>query len=63
MILRDEAGAQIHVRIGIDERRIRGHFVAAHGNETHRLGAAGEDRRRRPAHDPLGGERDRLKTG
>ncbi len=60
MIFCDEPGAQIHVGIVIDERRIGRDRVAAHRNQAHRLGAAGDDGRRRTAHDPFGGERDRL---
>ena len=44
VILGDQAGTQIDVGIVIDERRVRRHRVAAHRHETHRLGAAGDDR-------------------
>ena len=47
VILGDQPGAQVDVRIAIDQRRVRRDLVAAHRHQAHRLGAAGDDRRRR----------------
>ncbi len=54
VILGDQAGAQVHVGVTLDQRRIRRDLVSAHRHEAHRLGAAGHDRRREPAHHALG---------
>ena len=63
VVLRDEAGREIDVRIAVDERRIGRHLVAAHRHHAHRLGAAGDRRAAEAAHDALGGIRDRLQAG
>jgi len=62
VIFRDQTGRKIDVGIAFDQRRVRRDLVAAHRHEAHRLGAAGDDRRGRAAHDPLGGVGDRLQA-
>ena len=54
---------QVHVRIAVDERRIRRNLVAAHRYHAHRLGATGHDRVREAAHDALTGVGNRLEAG
>ena len=63
VVLGDQTGAQIDVGIGIDQRGVRRDLVAAHRDHAHRLGSAGDDRRRRSAHDALRRKRDRLQPG
>ena len=62
VVLRHESGAQVDVRVVGDQLRVRRHLVASHRDEAHRLGAAGDDRAGRPAHDALGREGDRLQA-
>ena len=62
VVLGDEAGAQVDVRILVDQRRIRPDLVAAHRHQAHRLGAAGDDDVREAAHDVLGGRGNRLQA-
>ncbi len=62
-IFRAEAHVDVGVRIVIDEPGIRGNFVAAHGNQGHRFGAAGDDDFRGAAANAFGSERDRLQAG
>ena len=62
VVLCDQAGRQVHVRVAVHQRRVRRDLVPAHRHQAHRLGAPGDDGRRRSAHDPLGGVGDGLKT-
>ena len=62
VILGHQSRAQVHVWIGVHQRRIGGDLVAAHRHEAHRLGAAGDDGRCETAHDALCAVRNRLKT-
>ena len=48
VVLGDQPGAEVDVGIAVDQRRVGRHLVAAHRDEAHRLGAAG-DHRRAPA--------------
>ena len=43
VVLRNEAGAEVDVRIVVNERRIGRDLVPAHRHEAHRFGAAGND--------------------
>ena len=63
VVLGHEAGAEIDVRVTVDERRVRRDLVAAHRHQAHRLGAAGNHGAGKPAHDSLGREGDRLESG
>jgi hypothetical protein len=60
VVLGDQPGAQVHVRILVHERGIGRDLVPAHRHEAHRLGAAGEHRAGEAAHDALGAVGDRL---
>ena len=62
VVLGHQAGCQVDVRVAVHQRRVRRDLVPAHGHEAHRLGAAGDDGRRCPAHDPLGAVGDGLQA-
>ena len=47
VVLGDQPGREVDVGIAVDQRRVRRDLVAAHRHQAHRLGAAGDDRRRR----------------
>ncbi len=53
---------EIHVRVGLDEARIRRQLVAGHRHHAHRLGASGHGDLRMTEHDALGAIGDRLQT-
>ncbi len=63
----DVFGAEAHVDIGVgimvDQPRIGGNLVAAHGDERHGLGAAGDDDFGGAAANALGSKRDGLQAG
>ena len=63
MVLGDEPGAQVDVRIAFDERGVRRDLVASHRHHAHRLGAAGDHCVREAAHDALAGIGNRLQAG
>ena len=62
VVFRDQPRREVDVGIALHQRRVRRHLVAAHRHQAHRLGAAGHDRLRPAAHDPLGRERDGLQA-
>jgi hypothetical protein len=62
VVLGDQPGREIHIRVAVDQGRVRGDLDPAHRHQAHRLGTAGDDHRRRAAHDALGGVGDRLQT-
>ena len=60
VVLGDQPGAEIDIRVRRDELRIRRDLVAAHRHHAHRLGAAGHGGAALSKHDALGAVRDRL---
>ena len=63
VVLGDQPGTQVDVRIAVDECRVRGNLVATHRHQAHRLGAAGDHRAGEAGHDPFGTHRNRLEAG
>ncbi len=60
-VLRGQAHVEVDVGTVLDEVRI-GTEAAVAADETHRLGAAGDDGVGHPGHDPLGGHGDGLRA-
>ena len=63
VVLGDEPGREIDVRIVLHQGRVRSDLVPAHRDEAHRLGPAGDDGVGPAHHDPLRPVGDRLQAG